>query len=210
MTGARTRRARRITEAMPLVSMLRAHGHDCDNMWWTRRDSRHDWFELTTPLSINDRGDTPVNESNFAVAESRIDEVSAFGVSFRYDLWPGGTIRTLVVRGDDAAALAALDTVLTALADSAVLDDEDVARREWDENHPDGGERECRAGEGCQCVYRTHQHVLDVRDDGATYPWCGVCFQDVEAWDDHRYDHRDPRPQPQKPHDEAQMVLFAT
>lgn len=192
MTGARTRRARRITDAMPLVSMLRARQrlrqHVVDPPPQPPRLVRVDHTaEYQRP------GDTTVNESNFAVAESRIAAVSAFGVSCRYDLWPGGTIRTLVVRGDDAAAVAALGVVLTALADSAVLDDDELAQREWDENHPGGGEGECHADEDCQCIYRTHQHVLDVRDHGATYPWCGVCYQDVGV-DDHRYNRRDPRP----------------
>jgi len=211
MTGARTCRARRVAQALPVVATLHAHGADCDSTWWARRSGRNDWFELTTPLSVNDRGDTPTNESNFAVAQSRIAAASAFDLTYRYDLWPGGTIRTLTVRCDDAAALRELDTVLAALADYAVLDEEDLAQREWEENHPDGGDRQCYSDPDCSCDYRTHQHVLHVRDNGDTCPWCEVCDQDIQEWDPDRYDHRDPRPLPPHPqYDQAQIELFAT
>ncbi|MGF6884970.1 hypothetical protein ABIA39_003455 [Nocardia sp. GAS34] len=210
MTGARTRRARRVAEAIPLASALRAHGAECDSSPMTRRASSQEWFELTTPLTVDDRGDTPTAESNFAVAESRINAASAFGVAYRYDLWPGGTLRTLVVRADDAGALRALDAVITALENYPVLDDQDLSRREWDQNHPDGGERECHADHDCRCSYRTHQHSVDVREDGCAYPWCSACYQDVQDWNPDRFDHRDPRPeQEHRAFGEAYLLSFA-
>ncbi|WP_067665604.1 hypothetical protein [Nocardia miyunensis] len=196
MAGARTRRARRVAEAIPLAATLRAHGAECDSSPMTRRASCQRWFELTTPLTVDDRGDTPAVESNFDVAESRINAASAFGVGYRYDLWPGGTLRTLVVRADDAGALDALDAVITALENYPVLDDEDLWQREWDQNHPDGGTRECHADHDCGCHYRTHQHTVDVREKGRAYPWCSTCYQDVQDWNHDRFDPHDPRPEP--------------
>lgn len=196
MPGARKRRADRIAAVIPFAKQLQAHGRECDNIWWARRSDRQDWFWLTIPLSVNARGDTAIQESNYEVAQQRVDAVSPFGTDYRIDLWPGGQIHTLTVRADDAAALRELDRLVAALQDYPALDEQDVSAREWDHNHPDGGERECYAEDGCSCVYSTHRHHVEVTAGGTAYPECAVCGRDVDDWDPGRYDPIDPRPDP--------------
>ncbi|MGX1778527.1 hypothetical protein ACWIGW_40925 [Nocardia brasiliensis] len=176
------------------MKQLQTHGRECDNVWWARRSDRQDWFWLTTALSVNARGDTATAESNYEVAQQRIAAVSPFGTDYRIDLWPGGQIHTLTVRADDAAALRELDHIIAALRNSPLLDEQDVSAREWDHNHPDGGERECYAEPGCSCVYRTHRHHVQITAEGSAYPECAVCGSDVDDWNSGRYDPVDPRP----------------
>ncbi|WP_433662721.1 hypothetical protein ACQPW1_11565 [Nocardia sp. CA-128927] len=194
MPGARKRRADRIAAVIPLVKNLQTHSRECDSVWWARRTDRQDWFWLTTPFSVNARGDTAIQESNYEVAQQYIAALSPFGTDYRIDLWPGGRIHTLTVRADDAAALRELDRIITALQDCPILDEQDVSAREWDHNHPDGGERECYAESCCTCVYRTHRHHVEVTAGGSAYPECAVCGTDVEDWNPGRYDPTDPRP----------------
>jgi hypothetical protein len=58
MSGARTKRMKRLSAAMPIVSQLQAHTGDVDSSWLTRRfDYRASgpvW--LTLPISRNAPG----------------------------------------------------------------------------------------------------------------------------------------------------------
>lgn len=147
MSGARTRRAKRLARIFPIVGELKAHGAECDGVWWSRRDSRHAWYELTTPISKNARGDDALAESNFRVAERMIDERSSFGTSYRWDAWPGGQIQTLIIRADDAGALREVTGIVNALSDYPVLDDSDFSELEWERDHP--SESECYSEYDC-------------------------------------------------------------
>jgi hypothetical protein len=205
MAGARTKRANRIANAYPLVGQLMAHGKECDGVWWSRRhDGDDDWFTLTTPISVNNRGDEPMPEVNFEVAEETLDRDSAFGTEYRYDAWPGGLIKTLTIRADDALAVRSLGMVLDALADYPSLDDERLSAREWEQNHP--SDRECYGGDECECDFRTHMHVLQISGPdtdvshydhpGKGWWLCDACGADVEEWEEGRFDAADPRPEP--------------
>lgn len=136
--GTRARRIKRIAEAMPIFAELTAHTGEVDNVWWARRSGRDEnpgmW--LTTPFSRNGRGDEPLAESNYRVISADLERVAAFGTDYRVDLWPGGTIHTLMVRADDALALRAVDKWIGALSDYPVADDEDFSEEEWSQNHP--------------------------------------------------------------------------
>ena len=142
---------------MPIVASLTAYTSEVDSNWMTRRyDYRADgpvW--LTTPFSVNARGDSALAESNYAVISADLDRVSAYGTDYRIDLWPGGSIHTLCVRADDALALRAVDQWIAALADYPAADDSDVSEREWNQNHP--SDDECYA-EDCSCDVAMREH----------------------------------------------------
>lgn len=130
--GARTKRIERIAAALPIVGELTNCTSEADSNWMTRRwDYRADgpvW--LTTPFSINARGDSPLAESNYRVIAADLEKVAAYGTDYRVDLWPGGSIHTLQVRADDALALSAVQRWVSALADYPVADDDDLSALE--------------------------------------------------------------------------------
>jgi hypothetical protein len=141
VSGARTRRAKRLAAIFPIVEELAAHGEEIDGSWMTRRNSRQFWFHLSTPISRNGRGGDALVDSNFYTAEKIIDAVSPWGITHRSDLWPGGSIETLVIRADDAFALRELTSIVNWLTNGyPVLDEADYSQREWEENHPQEGE----------------------------------------------------------------------
>lgn len=156
--SCRTRRAARIAAAMPFAAKLTAHTDTVDSNWWSRRydypgpNEGITW--LAIPVSRNGRGpqdvDDVLNESNYRVIERDLESVSAFGTDYRIDLWPGGSIHTLMIRADDGLAIRAVEQWVDALADYPVADDSDYSEREWAFNHPSDGE--CYAGEGCSCA----------------------------------------------------------
>jgi len=149
--SVRERRAARIRAVMPIVEDLARYTGEVDSSWQTRRYDRDNsglcW--LTTPFSVNARGDSALAESNYRVIEKDLSEVAAFGTDFRIDLWVGGSIHTLQVRADDALALRAVDRWVAALADYPVADESDFSEVEWEQNHPSEGE--CYADEDCPC-----------------------------------------------------------
>lgn len=152
--GARTRRAARIAAAMPIVAELGKHGADVDSVWWARRHDRPAddspvW--LVTPFSRNGRGDEPLAESNYRVISTDLERVAAFGTDYRIDLWPGGSIHTLMVRADDALALRAVDQWIGALSDYPVADESDYSEEEWSQNHPSDRECYARDPDDCSC-----------------------------------------------------------
>src|SRR5687767_4940068 len=149
MSGARTRRARRLAEIFPLAQELAEHLKEINGVWWARHDSREAWYEAPLPISVNARGDSARAESNFRVAERLIDEASSFGTSYRWDAWPGGQIKTLVIRLDDAGALRMAQGIIYSLSDYPVLDDSDFSELEWEQNHPN--EQECYSEYDC-CI----------------------------------------------------------
>lgn len=184
MSGARTRRIRRIAAALPLVKDLRAYEDGRNRDWMFRHDSRENpalW--LVTPISHGTRSDDARADSNYEVAERMLNEASGFsaivkwpdwtaqdgtvypGVSYlaggtgtRHDAWPGGTIETLLVRADDAPALLVLERIIRALSDYPVLDDEHCSDLEWRHDHP--SEDECYSeDEECPCAVRNHAHT---------------------------------------------------
>lgn len=153
--GSRTKRIKRIASAMPIVAELTQHTSDVDNVWWARRADRNaSDLLITTPFSVNARGDEPLAESNYRVIRADIERVSAFGTDYRIDLWPGGSIHTLQVRRDDALALRAVEQWVTALQDYPAADDSDVSELEWERDHPGDGYcyRDLREwGDECGC-----------------------------------------------------------
>lgn len=162
MSGARTKRARRLAKIFPIVADLTGHGRECDQVWWARHDSREAWYELTTPISRNARdSEDALAESNFRVAKRIIDAVSPFGTSYRWDAWPGGQIQTLVIRADDAAALREMTGIVNSLSDYPVLDDEDHSELEWEQWHP--SDTECYNDEDPECCL--HLQVDEVDED---------------------------------------------
>lgn len=182
MSGARTRRAKRLARIFPIAAQLSAHGQECDDIWWARRDSRHDWFELTTPISRNSRGDTPLAESNFRVTERLLNEGSAFGFSYRYDLWPGGQIQTIVIRTDDAGALRTIQGIVNALSDYPVLSDDDHSELQWEEDHP--SETECYSE--YECCSKCGKCDKVIRED-----MVDQVFEDHETWCDLHPDNQE-------------------
>lgn len=147
--GARAKRAARLRAILPIVEQLEAHGTECDNDWMTRSASVPTWPWLTTPFSINPRGDDVLAESNYRVIKADLESV-AMDVDYRIDLWPGGTIHTLMVRADDAAALRRVEGWVAALSDYPVADESDYSELEWETNHPSDGE--CYSeDEDCPC-----------------------------------------------------------
>lgn len=183
MSGARSKRIRRIAAAMPLVGDLRTHESSCDRVWWARHDSSEDralW--LVTPISHGTRDEDTLADSNYAVAEKQLTEASSFGeVGTRDDAWPGGVIETLLVRADDAPALRELQSIIRALADYPVLDESHYSELEYERNHP--SDHECYADEDCVCEVRTHTHTGDgfgpgyADEDGEV--WCRFCYEYV-------------------------------
>lgn len=134
--SVRQRRAERIARALPIVEELAGHTADCDNLWWTQRVDRDDeagkW--LTTPFSVNARGDEALAESNYRVIRADLERVAGMEIDYRIDAWPGGTIHTLTVRADDALALRAVQQWTAALADYPVADDADFAELEAEQD----------------------------------------------------------------------------
>jgi len=197
MPGARTRRINRVREIFPFVKRLEDHLAEIERSQWTRPVSRGDWFWLPLPISKNGRGDEPLAESNFRVAQREIESVAAFGTDYRVDAWPGGVIHTLMIRADDPAAVRMAQRLIDALEEYPILDEMDLAEEEWNQNHPREGE--CYAEEECGCevaeerrrkAERSEYHesrghvqalseagfVPDVDDDGDW--WCPDC----EEW----------------------------
>lgn len=148
MPGARTKRIARIAEAIPFAEELSELRNEMNGINWTRHDSHESDIWLPLPISMNNREDDPRDVSNFHVAQKRLDEVSPFGTDYRMDAWPGGVIHTLMVRADDAAALREAESLVAALQDHPILDEDDFSEREWDHNHPTDGE--CYADD-CSC-----------------------------------------------------------
>jgi len=150
--GARTKRAKRIAAAMSITAKLTQHGKDVDNVWWARHDSHETggmWF--TTPFSRNGRGDEPLAESNYRVIRDDIERVSAFGTDYRVDLWPGGSIHTLLVRVDDALAIRCVEQWINALSEYPVADESDFSDEEWRQNHPDADDNCYSDDPDCPC-----------------------------------------------------------
>lgn len=133
--SVRQRRAHRIAQVLPIVAELTAHTTECDNVWWTRRmgSDTDNAVWMTTPFSVNARGDSPLAESNYRIIRADLERVAGMDVDYRADAWPGGVIHTLMVRADDALALRAVQQWVTALSDYPVADDMDLAELEAEE-----------------------------------------------------------------------------
>ena len=134
--SVRQRRAHRIAQVLPIVEELTKHTADTNAVWWARRVDRDadDAVWLTTPFSVNPRGDSALAESNYRVIRADLERVAGMAVDYRIDAWPGGTIHTLTVRADDALALHAVQQWVTALADYPVANEMDLAELEADED----------------------------------------------------------------------------
>jgi hypothetical protein len=141
-------RIARIAEAMPFVGQLVELRGEMNRNAWTRHDSDESHLWVPLPVSMNDRADDPLDESNYEIARRLIDDVAAFGTDYRMDAWPSGVIHTLMVRIDDALALREAESIVRGLEHYSILDEEDYSQREWDHNHP--SEDECYA-EDCSC-----------------------------------------------------------
>jgi hypothetical protein len=120
---------------MPIVAELQQYTSDVDASWMTRRyDHRSSgpvW--ITLPFAKNGRGDSIRAESNYRVIQADLDRVSAFGTDYRVDLWPGGTIETLMVRADDALALRAADEWIAHIESEGVASESDYSELEAEE-----------------------------------------------------------------------------
>lgn len=138
MSGARTRRIERLTRIFPELADMRGLEGEMNRSSWTLHNSREASCEVPLPISYSPRGMSESEEvlavSNYEVAQERLGEAALFddGVSYRSDLWPGGTIYTLVIRADDAGAVREAVSIIRALSDYPVLDDEDLSQRESD------------------------------------------------------------------------------
>jgi hypothetical protein len=185
--STRSKRAARIAATAGLgefINRLRAHEDACDRNWMTRHDSREDravW--LVTPISHGTRDEDARDDSNYQVAERLLTEASSFGeVTARYDAWPGGVIETILVRADDASALRVLMSIVSALEDYPVLDDEHHSALEDERAHP--SDHECYSEDPeCGCEVRNHDHAgdgfgpEDTDEDGEA--WCDRCREFV-------------------------------
>lgn len=143
--SVRERRAARIAAAMPIVGKLTRHTAEVNGVWWARRSDRGSAIEwLALPFSKNGRGAQDlgqlVDESNYDVIGGDLDKVSAFGTDYRVDLWPGGSIHTLMVRADDALGIRAAEQWIDAIAGYPLADEAHYSDLEWKFNHPTDSE----------------------------------------------------------------------
>jgi hypothetical protein len=191
--GTRTKRITRIIQASEFARELIAHGKDCDAVEWTLRTSNEDrdlW--LTTPFSVNGRGGEPWEESNYRIINADLEQHAGMDIDYRVDLWPGGHIKTLLVRADDALAIRRVEHWVNHLMNNPLADEDDYYREEWEQNHP--SPRECYADEECGCEFRTHACVEHIErlwpDDlkGETLSGheanCAICGEDFDPFAD--------------------------
>lgn len=142
MAGARTKRAARLAKVFDIAE-LRDGETAMNRSWMTQRDGVYEWYWVPVGVSVHDASDLTV-VSNFEVAERMLEAASDFrdvpdrpeaypgtgDVRYRYDNWVGPTIKTLMVRADDAGALRVALEIRATLADYPVLSDADLSERE--------------------------------------------------------------------------------
>lgn len=143
--GPRTKRMMRLAKLFPDLPKFQELERELDGNWWSLHASREASFEVPLPISVCDAGqseaDRVLAESNYAVAEERLEAAALFddAVSYRTDHWVGPPITTLVIRGDDAGAVREASAIIACLEMYGVLDKADYdqrcrdeAQREWD------------------------------------------------------------------------------
>lgn len=143
--GPRTKRMMRLARLFPELPKFQELERELDGNWLTLHASSEASFEVPLPLSTCDAGmseaDRVLAESNYAVAEERLEAAALFddAVSYRTDHWVGPPITTLVIRGDDAGAVREAAEIIATLEMYGVLDEADYAQRcaeeaqrEWD------------------------------------------------------------------------------
>lgn len=159
--GCRARRIERIRAAMPFTEELKAHGKECDATWWARHDSREDpelWY--VTPFSVNGRGGEPLEDSNYEVAQRLIEESAGMEIDYRVDLWPGGSINTIIIRADDALAIRMVEELVGCLHNYPILDEEHYAEVQWEHDHPSSTECYSESGDDCSCEVRERKRQV--------------------------------------------------
>lgn len=144
---------------------------------------------VTTPLGTH-RDASPAQESNWDVIKPAMDKADSFGHVSEH---AGNMVHTegsclngwndsIVVRVDDAVSVKAAMEFVNALADYPYLDEEDVSRREWEANHPDG--YNCYAEEGCDCADAEHARKNEEEDHAGCRAWLlgKLRNSDGEGW----------------------------
>lgn len=192
MAGARTKRARRLAEVLD-VAELRSEEDQVNRHWLTMRDGDYEWHWVPIGVSVHNASDL-MAESNFEVAERMIEAASPFWVKYRYDNWVGPQIKTLMVRVDDAAALKVALDIRACLSEYGVLDEADLAEREYAEMmaYWDDSQR----GDVQSLMVSEHEVPEDLLWPGE---WRELRLSEAEfdeiahgckAWQDARYDDR--------------------
>lgn len=198
--GARAKRTKRIM-ATSLGDFIR----ECEEHESGRENFRRNWSGgfgyrndgmgvpyIATPLGTH-RDASPAEESNWDVIRSAMEKADSFAHISEH---AGNMVHTegsclngwndfIMVRVDDAMSLKAAMDFCNALADYPFLDEEDVSRREWEVNHPDG--YSCYAEEGCSCADGEHNRLNEASEEGE-YDGCRAWLagslqnQDKPGW----------------------------
>lgn len=132
--GARAKRVERMRRVFPDLDRLRGLEGELNGSWLTLHASQEAWFEVPLPVSYCKAGmsDEVLAASNYEVARARLEAAALFddGVSYRWDHWVGPPIETLVIRADDAGAVAEAMNIIAWLEDYPILSEEDYCERE--------------------------------------------------------------------------------
>lgn len=204
--GTRAKRTKRIM-ATSLGDFIR----ECEEHESGREDFRRNWSGgfgyrndvnewgqpsgvqyVTTPLGTH-RDASPAQESNWDVIRPAMEKADSFAHISEHE---GNMVHTegsclngwndsIVVRVDDAVSVKAAMEFVNALADYPYLDEDDVSRREWEANHPDG--YNCYAEEGCSCADGEHTRMNEASEEGE-YDGCRAWLagelenQDKPGW----------------------------
>ena len=145
MSGARTKRIKRVTRAVGQIAEelaeLTTECHQGASFHISRHDFESCWY--ATPF-MQHRDSDPLEESNFAVIKKDLTRISPDGVDDRrFGHWGHGWYERLYVRRDDAAAILAVQSWINALSDYGVADEHHYSELEWERNHPGGSECYC-------------------------------------------------------------------
>lgn len=147
MTGARTKRIKRVTALFPeLCEQLEQHTKECHRgatFHISRRDLESVWY--ATPF-MRTRDSDALEESNYQVIRADLIRVALDGGNVEdhhLGHWGCGWSEQLYIRKDDPKLLLAVQEWINALSDYGVADDEHYSRIEDEMNHPGSYVGEC-------------------------------------------------------------------
>lgn len=140
MSGARTKRIKRVTRAVgdiaDQLARLTTECHQGATFHIRRHDFESCWY--ATPF-MHHRDSGALEDSNFEVISKDIPtaDVRSFGH------WGHGWYERLYVRRDDPAAILAVQRWINALSDYPVANEDHYSELEWERDHPGHRVGEC-------------------------------------------------------------------
>lgn len=162
MSGARTKRIKRVTSAVGMIAQeLAEHTTQCHQgatFHGGRRELESGWY--ATPFERT-RDSDALQESNFEVIRKDLKRFGWGADVHSFGHWGCGWFERLYVRRDDAAAILAVQAWINALSDYGVADEMHYSALEWERNHPGHYQGECYCDDD-DCSVRTE---ADQEDD---------------------------------------------